>query len=70
MVLRHEDETVIDAGAGPFTPVSGASYALDPAAVDATRNDDAATWCTATASVPADAPFLGSPGTENPGCAE
>ena len=70
MKLIHSDGTIIDETAGPFDPTSGASYSLDPAQLDATANDDLNNWCVATQSVPAELPFLGTPGSANTICGE
>ena len=70
MKLVNADGVIIDETAGPFDPTSGASYSLDPAQLDATANNDLNNWCVATQSVPAELPFLGTPGTVNTICGE
>jgi hypothetical protein len=70
MKLVNADGTIIDETAGPFDPTSGASYSLDPAQLDATANNDLNNWCVATESVPAELPFLGTPGAVNTICGE
>jgi len=70
MRLVTADGTILDETAGPFDPVSGASYSLDPAQLDATANDNVNNWCTTTQSVPAELPLLGTPGSVNQICGE
>ncbi len=59
------DQVAWDNGA-TFPDPSGASMSLDPAATDATANDDGANWCEAT--TPYGDGDLGTPGGPNPPC--
>ena len=59
------DAVAYDAATWPLE--SGLSLSLDPAALDANKNDDVANWC--AGQQPFGAGDLGSPGVTNPGCA-
>ncbi len=59
------DQVVWDNGA-TFPDPSGASMSLDPAALDATANDDGSNWC--EGYTPYGDGDLGTPGAANPAC--
>lgn len=62
---RVYDRVVYDNGV-TFPDPDGASMQLDPAALDATANDDGSVWC--VAQTPFGDGDLGTPGLPNPAC--
>lgn len=74
-IALHCDEVLVDRVAyddlDPGTPTACRSLSLDPAAVDATANDEPASWCFTPLEgdvVWWDFSCLGTPGLANPSC--